>query len=132
MSGIFNWFKKQKKEAPPYLERIDELEKLSIVRLKGEIDQSMIPVIEARIQANRRAGSKIDKNVVLDFSKVSHVDTATIAFHLYRLREYQEKGFKVGFMNLTGDMKVLLEMFKANETFKVFQSEEDAVREMNR
>ncbi len=119
-------------EKPPYLERIDELEKVSVVRLKGKIDQTMIPVINSRIQENRRAGSRIDKNVVLDFSKVEHVDSATIAFHLIRLREYQEKGFKVGFINITNELKALLDIFKENEIFKVFASEEEAVKELNR
>lgn len=35
-------------EKPQYLGRIDELEKVSIVRLKGNIDQAMIPAIENR------------------------------------------------------------------------------------
>src|SRR3989338_1986404 len=67
--------KEPKKEQPPYLERIDELEKVSIVRLKGEITREMIPVIEKRIQDNRRLGSKIEKNVIIDFAKVVDVDS---------------------------------------------------------
>ncbi len=125
-------FKPHQKDKPPYLDRINELEKLSIVRLKGRIDQTTIPAIDSRIQENRRAGSTIDKNVVLDFAKVEHVDSATIAFHIVRLKEYQEKGFKVGFMNITGELKVLLDLFKENDEFKIFASEEEAVRELNR
>lgn len=124
-------FKKHPKEKPPYLDRIDELEKMSIVRLKGKIDQTMVPVIDARINENRKAGSKIDKNVLLDFAKVEHVDSATIAFHLIRLKEYQEKGFKVGFLNATAELRTLLAMFKEDGTFKIYVSEEAAVKEMN-
>ena len=125
-------FKKHNKEKPPYLERIDELKKVSIVRLKGRIDQTTIPVIDSRIKENRKHGSKIDKNVVLDFAKVEHVDSATIAFHLIGLKEYQAKGFKVGFINIPNEWRVLLEMFKENDAFKVFASEDEAVREMNK
>ena len=125
-------FKKHNKEKPIYLERIDELKMVSIVRLKGRIDQTTIPVIDSRIKENRRAGSTIDKNVLLDFSKVEHVDTATIAYHMFRLKEYQEKGFKTGFINMTTEMKVLIDMFKENEEFMVFASEDEAVRELNR
>ena len=125
-------FKKHNKEKPSYLERIDELQKVSIVRLKGRIDQTTIPLIDSRIKENRRAGSTIDKNVILDFFRVEHVDTATIAFHMFRLKEYQEKGFKAGFINMTAEMKVLLDMFKENETFMVFASEDEAVKEFNR
>ena len=127
-------FKKHehKREKPPYLERIDELEKVSIVRLKGRIDQAMIPVVESRIKENRRHGSKIDKNVLLDFAKVDHVDSATIAFQIIRLREYQAKGFKTGFINISNEMRALLDIFKENEEFKIFASEDEAMKELNR
>ena len=133
-STMIELFKKHqyKREKPPYLERIDELEKVSIVRLKGRIDQAMIPVVESRIQENRRMGSKIDKNVLLDFSKVEHVDSATIAFQIIRLREYQAKGFKTGFINITNEMKALLDIFKETDEFKIYSSEEEAVRELSK
>src|SRR3989338_8046941 len=124
--------KKKREEKPPYLERIDELEKVSIVRLKGEITREMIPVIEARIQINRRMGSGIEKNVIVDFAKVVDVDSATVAFHLIHLEEYHRKGFEVGFINLNDEMKVLLEMFKQSAPFKVYPSDADAIKELNR
>lgn len=129
---MIDLFKKHIKQKPPYLDRIDELEKLSIVRLKGNIDQSMIPTIDSRINENRKAGSKIDKNVILDFLQVEHVDSATIAFHLIRLKEYQEKGFKVGFLNVTQELNTLLDLFKETVTFKIYSNEEEAVKELNR
>ena len=125
-------FKKRQRVKPPYLERIDELPKLDIVRLKGWLDQNMIPVIEARIKENRKMGSIIDKNVVLDFSKVEHVDSALVASHILHLKEYQAKGFKIGLMNITDELKALLDIFKESESFKVFTSEAEAVGELNR
>ena len=124
------FFKKGPKDKPPYLDRIEESPRLSIVRLKGRIDQAMVPVIDARIKANRKAGSKIDKNVLLDFAKVEHVDSATIVFHLIRLKEYEEKGFKIGFINVTDELKTMLEIYKENDAFKIYSSEAEAVREM--
>ena len=129
MPGIF---KKQPREIPPYLERIDELEKVSIVRLKGRITHTMIPVIELRVQANRRAGSKIDKNVLLDFAKVDDVDSSTIAFHIIQLEEYHQQGFEVGFININEEFKNLLDVFQENGKFKVFITEAEAVQVLNR
>ena len=125
-------FDHPKKEKPLYLDRIDELDKLSIVRLKGQIVQSTIPSIEARIQENRRAGSTIDKNVLVDFAKVEDVDSATIAFHLMHLEEFHKKGFEVGFININEEFRNLLDLFKKNEKFKVFVSEAEAVQELNK
>ena len=124
--------KEKSEKKPPYLERVDELEKVSIVRLKGEITREMIPVIEKRIQDNRRMGSKIEKNVIADFAKVVDVDSATVAFHIIHLEEYHQKGFEVGFINLNEEMKGLLEMFKKTAPFKVYPSEDEAVRDLNR
>lgn len=118
-------------EKPEYLDRIDELEKVSIVRLKGNIDQAMIPVIEDRIQTNRKAGSVIDKNVLVDYKKVEKVDSAAVAFHLVRLKEYEAKGFKIGFVNSSKELKVFLAMFHLSDAFKIYTSEEDAINELN-
>jgi anti-anti-sigma factor len=118
-------------EKPQYLDRIDELEKVSIVRLKGSIDQAMIPVIENRIQANRKAGSIIDKNVIVDYKQVEKVDSAAVAFHLVRLKEYEAKGFKIGFLNPSEELKVFLGMFQLSEAFKIYASEENAINELN-
>ena len=131
-SNLFQLFKNHKRKKPPYLERIDELKKLDIVRLKGKITQDIIPVIEARIKENRQLGSKIDKNVVLDFAKVEDVDSATVAFHVIHLKEYHENGFEVGFININDEMKALLDLFKENAVFKVFSSEAEAVKALNR
>lgn len=114
-----------------YLDRIDELEKVSIVRLKGNIDQAMIPVIEERIQKNRKAGSVIDKNVLVDYALVQKVDSSAIAFHLVRLKEYESRGFKIGFVNASEELIVFLNMFHLSDAFKIYTNEEEAVKELN-
>lgn len=119
-------------ELPPYLERVDELERVSIIRLKGEITHEIIPVIEARIRDNRRNGSTIDKNVIVDFAKVVDVDSATVAFHVIHLEEYQQSGFEIAFINLNEEMIALLKMFKRDAPFKVFPTEAHAIMELNR
>lgn len=125
-------FKKQTREKPPYLDRLDELPKLEIVRLKGRLDQITVPLVEARIQENRRNGSKIDKNVILDFAKVTHVDSSLIAEHLLHLKEYQEKGFCIAFINVSDEFKTLVDIFKENSHFKIYASEDEAVKALNR
>ena len=115
-----------------YLDQIEELEHLSIIRLKGNIDAEMIPFIEQRIQYNRKRGSTINKNVLIDYSKVEEVDTATIAFHLVRLKEYEEQGFKIGFIHIPAKLQELLEMFNQLATFEIYTEESLAVQELNK
>jgi len=118
-------------DKPQYLDRMDELEKVSIVRLKGNIDQQMIPIIEERIQANRKKGSGIEKNVLIDYALVDKVDSAAIAFHLIRLKEYEAKGFKIGFMNASDELMAFLNMFHLSDAFKIYINEEEAINELN-
>ena len=115
----------------PYLSEIEELDKLTIVRLQGNIDKDMVPIIEQRIQDNRKAGSKIDKNVLVDYAKVDQVDSAGVAFHLVRLKEYQAKGFRVGFLNPSDQLETYLAMFHLCESFKLFRNEEEAIKDLN-
>jgi len=119
-------------EFPPYLERVDELERVSIIRLKGEITREIIPIIEARIRDNRRMGSKIEKNVIVDFAKVVDVDSATVAFHVIHLEELHQNGFEMAFINLNQEMEILLRMFKRDAPFKVYLTEAHAITELNR
>ncbi|MCA9400028.1 MAG: STAS domain-containing protein [Candidatus Omnitrophica bacterium] len=121
-----------KKNPTPYLDRMDDFEFVQIVRLKGDIDQTMIPVIQNRIEYNRSQGSKIDKNIIVDYKKVNKIDSATIAFHIVRLKEYQEKGFKIGFINMTEQLRSLLAMFHQCDTFKIYLSEEEAMVALNK
>ncbi len=130
---MIHLFRNHKQEKPIYLERIDEFPSVDIIRLKGRIDQTTIPAVESRIQENRQTeGTVIDKNVVVDFLLVDHVDSATIAFHMIHLREFQEKGFRIGFINVHREMKVFIEMFEAMDAFKIFASEEEALKELNK
>lgn len=119
------------KSKPIYLDRIDEWDHVDIIRLQGNIDREVIPLIDARIDQNRRAGSRIDKNVVVDYAKVLDVDSATIAFHLVRLKEYEAVGFKVGFLNPSIKLRTLLNMFRQHEAFQIYQSEQEALAALN-
>ena len=60
----------------------------------------------------------------------SHVDSATVAFHIIQLEEFHKNGFEMGFININEEMKVLLDMFKENVKFQVFASEKEEVKEM--
>lgn len=119
------------KPKPVYLDRIDEFKHVDVIRLKGVIDRHIIPLIEDRIQQNRRAGSTIDKNVLIDYALVEDVDTATVAFHLVRLKEYEARGHKIGFLNPSAKLRALLDMFKQAETFFIYPDEAAALRALN-
>jgi anti-anti-sigma factor len=122
---------RQDHQKPIYLERVEDLENLQIVRLIGAIDQSVIPVIEERIEQNRKHGGKIDKNILLDFKKVEHVDSATIAFHILQIKEFQQSHHQLAFINVSEQLHGLIEVFKLQGTIKIYDSEQRAIAELN-
>ena len=119
------------KGRPPYLHRLEEFPRLEIVRLKGRLDHDTIPLVESRIEENRKHGGKIEKNVILDFAKVEHVDSALIASHMVHLSEYQSQGFTIAMINVTTELKNLIDLFHKKDAFKIYANEEDAVKELN-
>lgn len=127
---IKSFFQKQP-DLPPYIDKIKDYDYVQIVRLKGDIDKEMIPVIEARIEYNRSQGETSKKNIVVDYTKVTKVDSATVAFHLVRLKELQEAGYKVGFINVKQELRTYIDMFKQDYTFRIYDTEKAAVKELN-
>lgn len=119
-------------EKPPYIHEVEVLLYVRIIRLQGALDQSMIPVIEERVQEDRRRGGKINHNMLLDFAKVERIDTATIAYHLVEVQEYQEAHHRIGFINLHPEQHALLGIFNVESKFIVYPSETDAVNDLNR
>ena len=45
--------------------------------------------------------------------------------------EYEAKGFKIGFLNPSDELKVFLSMFHLSDAFKIFTNEEVAISELN-
>lgn len=126
------FFQRRIKSKPSYIESIDHLEYLDIIRLKGAVDQTVIPVIAKRIQLNRNEGGTIDKNILLDFKNVTNIDSATIAFNVVSLKEYQQKNYKLALVNISEAHRVLLQMFKQSETFAIYDDEKKAIDDLNR
>jgi len=75
--------------------------------------------------------SIIDKNILVDYAKVGKIDSAGIAFHLIRLKEYEAKGFKIGFINASDELCAYLNMFKLTGAFRIYDNEAQALSELN-
>jgi anti-anti-sigma factor len=115
---------------PPFIESIEERDKVRIIHLRGDIVRENIPEIERfRNDLVSAKGSK-SKNMILDFKKVTDVDSATLATVILQVQEMKKKHHRVGLANINAEMRGMIEIFKVKDQFLVFNSVEKAVKDL--
>ena len=116
----------------PFIDTFEEIRNVRILRFKGSIDSSIVPEILKIKKQLAKHGDINKNNVLIDFKKVTHVDSAAIAVLLIRLSELKRHDKKLGLINVTKQLKILLDIFKTGELFIIFDSEEAALESLSR
>ena len=104
---------------------IRETDDLVTIRFKGAIDASTIPVLESNFK--KKAHGYVDKNMLLDFKEVTHVDSATIAALVLLLMDRKETSAKLALVNLPDMFKNYLKIERIDTLVPVFDSEPQAL-----
>jgi len=115
---------------PSFVEVAEEGKNIRIVRLKGPIDMLTIPGIEKFVRVARRKKRISKKNILIDFKNVTHVDSSTIAMLLEAISELKHEKYRLILINLTKQLKSLLEILKIERQFYICDSEEKAIQEL--
>jgi anti-anti-sigma regulatory factor len=102
----------------PFVDRFEEVGNVRILRFKGPIDRTTLPEILKIKKVLERQDDLNKNNVIIDFKKITHVDSAAIAALLIEL----------GLVNVTEELKIMLDIFKAGKLFMIFDSEEAALQ----
>lgn len=112
---------------PPFIEQVEDVDKVHIIRLKGPIDMSTIPKIyELKLKAKNKRGT-LKKSILLDFKKVSHVDSATIALLLNVLHEVKHEHHKLGLIGISRELREMFTIARVSTLFAVYETEEEAI-----
>jgi anti-anti-sigma factor len=94
--------------------------------LEGEININNSPelrkVFEAIIKRN-------DKKVLVDFSRVSYIDSSGLATLIEMLQRLKKIGGLMRFSNLDQKIKNIFEVTKLHKLFAIFDTREDALRD---
>jgi anti-sigma B factor antagonist len=112
----------------PFIDRFEEIGNVRILRFKGPIDRTTLPEILKIKKVLERHGDLNKNNVIIDFKKITHVDSAAIAALLIELAELKQHDKKLGLVNVTEELKIMLDIFKAGKLFMIFDSEEEALQ----
>lgn len=113
---------------PPHLDGWTEYDYMRILRFKGPIDSVTIPKILQFKEQIEKSGLQT-KDVVFDGKKITHIDSAAVAALLMELHQGRQK---VAVLNPPEDLKSYLDIFHQKDKIKIFESEEEAVREFNK
>jgi len=114
----------------PFLERMHEIGKVRIFRFKGDLNQEVIVEIIKMREELKKGNETEDKNILFDFAKVTDVDTSAVATLLLRMKELQATNHRLAIINATEKFQSMLEIFKVDHQILVFDSEEEALKEL--
>ena len=121
-------FKNTTGELFNYLRKVEEAGDLIIERLQGAIDAATIPVIEEGLKG--RIEKYLDKNILLDFKDVTHVDSATLAALIILLDQLQCHHRRLGIINPHPELMSYLAIEKIDKLVRVYEDEAQAVADL--
>jgi anti-anti-sigma factor len=114
----------------PFLERVEVVEGLRILRFKGSFNHDTIPDIVKMREEMRKVYETDTCNLLIDFKGVEDVDSSSLAVLKWRLEELKEHHHRMGIINIPKRLMSFIEIFKESSSFEFFESEEDAMKDL--
>jgi anti-anti-sigma factor len=114
----------------PFIDTFEEIGNVRILRFKGSIDSTVLPkILKIKDQMIRQKDIN-KKNVIIDFKKITHVDSAALGALIIRLSELKRHHKELGLINVTDEMRHMLDIFKTDKYFLIFDSEKAALERL--
>jgi len=114
----------------PFVKEIKMIsDDITVVRLAGAIDLAAMPPVERAMRKNR---SHLDQNIVLDFTEVTHIDTATLAVLIYVLNRLKKRHKKLCLMWINDTVREHIRIAKLEPIIHVFDTLEDVVATLSK
>lgn len=126
--NLFN-NKKKDKVILSFRDKIEEYDNLMIFRLKGSIDMTTVPEIE-KVWDDRMKSGLLNKNILVDFKNVKHVDSSTIAGLVKVLFDIKHEKRKLVLVNISNELRDMLAISELDNVFSIYDSEEKAIADL--
>ena len=117
---------------PHFMQQVEAKENVHIVRMRGPIDMITIPGLDGIIRKAINHPGRLHKNILIDFTLVTRVDSATCAALVNALAMFKDKEHKLALVNISGELKNMLEISRLKKLFLIYESEEKAIEELDR
>jgi len=125
------FFYNDKGKLPSFIESVDDFPHLKIVKLRGPIDGMTVPKVQFFLKKAQKNPMVLNKSVLLDLRKVTHVDTIAIAGILKVLSTLTQKKYKLGLVNAPEALRSQLAILRLDKIVTVFESWEKALLEIH-
>jgi len=119
--------KKNNIEPPVYLDTIEDKGDVFLVRLKGDVDMEVLASNRDKMTAVINVMNLYTKNILLDFKKVTHTDSATVAALLSRLIDIEKTKHRIGLFNIPDQLRQLIDVLKVQHNFLIYDNEPSAL-----
>jgi anti-sigma B factor antagonist len=106
------------------LVRTENKDSLTVCHVDGEIDINTAPEIK---KAFDKLISKKEPKIVVNFSRVTYVDSSGLATLVEILKNMRSYGGKMRLANMSPKIKSLFEITKLEKLFDIAASEEEAI-----
>lgn len=114
----------------PWIERVEEREKVRIYRIKGELNTAAVASLEKFVSLARRKKQRDFKHILLDFEQVNHIDFSIVAALLRILNGCEKIYRKLALMNLKEQPQNMLWLAKVGYLFPSYATEAEAVKDL--
>jgi anti-sigma B factor antagonist len=96
-----------------------------VLRLSGEIDLNEKPHVAAQLDPLIKRKLPV---IVIDLAGVSYVDSSGLALFIDALQRVQNYGGQLVLSALRDNVKMVFEIARLDQVFKIYPTQEDAVR----
>ena len=94
---------------------------VTVFQVNGEINISTSPELRKLFEKEPR------KKIVIDFEKVTYVDSSGLATLVEVLKRAKTQGGSLGLAAMSDKVKSLFEITKLDKLFSIFQNQKDAL-----
>ena len=95
-----------------------------VVPLKGEIDLHVSPTVASSLAG---AAEKRPKQIVVDLTDVTFVDSSGLAVLIHGMQNVQEYGGKFAIVGLQENVRPIFEIACLDQVFQIFPTIDDAL-----
>ncbi len=105
--------------------KVEEIDKIIILRLFGRIDASSSPLLQNRLNNLLKEGHE---RVLLDFSNIDYLSSAGLRVLLSFTKKYKKK---VAIFSVTEEVLDIIKLTGFDKILDIYKSEKEAILEKN-
>ncbi|MCK5682907.1 STAS domain-containing protein [bacterium] len=107
---------------------IEELEKIIILKLVGDLDMYTLPFAKEKIK-EILAESKVSK-IIMDLGKMDYIDSSGLGFFIGTLKKLRDHGGDLKLLNLNSYIKGIFRLIQLDFVIEICESREVALEKL--